>query len=90
MRLIHINCLKELFNAEKKAREQGLKFPHIDKRKLEAGPRNEIHVFEDENDPECPIVIWITLCNKSYKSLENVTPPPLRRGEESCKLYILG
>nr|XP_039255822.1 uncharacterized protein LOC120332600 isoform X2 [Styela clava] len=76
----------ELFIAERLARQQGIKFPKINPTKLKDNPRGVIHVFEDEDDPDCPIVIWFTLSNKEYKSLKNVRKPPRRWLDEAYKV----
>ena len=48
----------------------GLKFPKIDVEKIEKGEPKELHVFPSDED-DCPTVLWFTLSNKNFKSLEN-------------------
>jgi len=49
--------LKDLMEAEKYARDRGLKFPHIDANILVT----PMTIFKDNNDPACPLVIWFPL-----------------------------
>jgi len=49
--------LKDLMDAEKYARDRGLKFPHIDANILVT----PMTIFKDNNDPACPLVIWFPL-----------------------------
>lgn len=51
----------------KNAKEENLKFPKIDKTKLAKDPLNELHVFKEEDDLDCPLVAWFTLSSRSYK-----------------------
>lgn len=77
--------LQELFLSESIAKKQGLKFPKIDPQLLKDNPRGIGHVFEDRDDPDCPIIIWFTLCNKDYKALEDVPLPARRVIDDNCR-----
>lgn len=46
----------------------------------------EVHVFEDKEDPECPIVIWFTLASSSFKKKENYVRQKPIEGEKFGKL----
>lgn len=56
----------ELRKAEQYCRTHGLKFPPIDYAKAGAG---NCVVFEDKNDPKCPVLIYMPLCkNPGYQN----------------------
>lgn len=62
-----------------------LPFPNIDSSKYEAEPPREVYVFEDEENPDAPIVIHFPLVNISFKEykapgkLKTIHPPTLFR-----------
>lgn len=47
--------------------DRQLPFPNIDSSKFQTGPPREVYVFEDEENPEAPIVIHFPLVNISFK-----------------------
>lgn len=44
-----------------------LPFPNIDFSKYKSEPNREVYVFEDEKNPDAPIVIHFPLVNISFK-----------------------
>ncbi|XP_053365737.1 cytosolic phospholipase A2 epsilon-like [Clarias gariepinus] len=57
-----------------------LPFPNIDFTKYKSEPTREVYVFEDEDNPDAPIVICFPLANVSFK--EYRAPGIQRRGEK--------
>ncbi|KAK3538091.1 hypothetical protein QTP70_029185 [Hemibagrus guttatus] len=53
-----------------------LPFPNIDFSKYKSQPKREVYVFEDENNPDAPIVIHFPLVNVSFKEYKS---PGVRR-----------
>jgi len=70
------------------ARQQGMKFPPINFEDIANLPPQECLVFEDKNDLYCPIVIWITLCNKAFKSQKDFKPRDQKYGLSICRCTI--
>nr|XP_026692097.1 cytosolic phospholipase A2 isoform X1 [Ciona intestinalis] len=64
----------QILIAAVQAWQNGMKFPPISFDKIANLPPQEYIVLEDENDDECPIVVWITLCNKKFQNLKNFKP----------------
>lgn len=58
-------------NVERLATKNGIKFPKVDAENLIQTNEKEFHVFEDENDIECPIVLWFTLAATSFRKVES-------------------
>eukprot|EP00118_Oscarella_pearsei_P025033 m.307353 g.307353 ORF g.307353 m.307353 type:complete len:695 (+) comp42183_c0_seq1:54-2138(+) len=56
---------KELEKAASWAEAYKFKFPKIDPNQFDKDNLKECYVFEDEKDPECPIIIFFPLCNAS-------------------------
>jgi len=50
--------------------ERKIQFPKIDFKKLESEPIREVYVFEDEENPEVPIVIHFPMINLSFKQFK--------------------
>ncbi|KAL0169328.1 hypothetical protein M9458_033924, partial [Cirrhinus mrigala] len=63
--------------------DRKIAFPQIDYKKLESEPIREVYVFEDEKNPEAPIVIHFPLINISFKQFKS--PGVKREGEEEIK-----
>ncbi|XP_039256233.2 cytosolic phospholipase A2-like [Styela clava] len=62
----------ELFaTVQSQVHEHGIKFPRISLSEIAKSPFREFYIFEDEEDPKCPIVFWFTLSNAKFKSLQN-------------------
>uniref|UniRef100_H2Y9S3 PLA2c domain-containing protein n=1 Tax=Ciona savignyi TaxID=51511 RepID=H2Y9S3_CIOSA len=64
----------QIMVAAVQAWQNGMKFPSINFQKMVNLPPKECIVLEDVNDDECPIVIWFTLCNKTFRNLKNFKP----------------
>ncbi|VDH95995.1 Hypothetical predicted protein, partial [Mytilus galloprovincialis] len=58
---------KTLLKAEDWARKHRIKFPKINTDKYEGRNVQELYIFEDENDPECPIIMHFVLVNKDFR-----------------------
>ncbi|KAM9431995.1 cytosolic phospholipase A2 epsilon-like [Clarias gariepinus] len=56
-----------------------LPFPNIDITKYKSEPTREVYVFEDEDNPDAPIVICFPLANVSFKEYK---APGVRRGDD--------
>ncbi|KAM9466377.1 cytosolic phospholipase A2 zeta-like [Clarias gariepinus] len=56
-----------------------LPFPNIDITKYESEPTREVYVFEDEDNPDAPIVICFPLANVSFKEYK---APGVKRGDD--------
>ena len=61
------SVLKELLLAEKWARLNNIAFPPVDTGVFEREGLQELYIFEDPKDPDCPIVLHFTLVNKQFK-----------------------
>ena len=57
--------------------DHGIKAPRISVNKLKMDPYRDVYLFEDEDDPDCPIIIWVSLANENFRKLEK---PPRRAG----------
>ena len=44
-----------------------VKFPRVRSSQFDSNNLKEYYVFEDENDPDCPIVVFFPLCNASRR-----------------------
>ena len=49
--------------AEEWAHAHGHRFPTIPKDTFDPQNPQEYYIFEDEDDPKCPIVVFFVLCN---------------------------
>ncbi|KAL7873683.1 hypothetical protein AOLI_G00127540 [Acnodon oligacanthus] len=58
-------------------------FPKIDFNKVASEPQREVYVFEDEDNPEAPIVLHFPLTNVSFRQYK--TPGVRRQGEKELK-----
>ncbi|XP_039268218.2 cytosolic phospholipase A2-like [Styela clava] len=56
------------------AQEGGYKFPPVDLKKIKREAVQQFYIFEDENDPECPIVFWFMTTTKKFSQLKDYTP----------------
>ncbi|CAC5415154.1 PLA2G4 [Mytilus coruscus] len=59
---------KTLLTAEDWARNHEIKFPKINVDKYKGKTVQELYIFEDENDPECPIIMHFVLVNKDFRT----------------------
>ncbi|XP_063429795.1 cytosolic phospholipase A2-like [Mytilus trossulus] len=71
---------KTLLKAEDWARKHEIKFPKINVGKYEGKNVQELYVFEDKNDPECPIIMHFVLVNKDFRTYKR--PGVLRNENE--------
>ncbi|XP_071160113.1 cytosolic phospholipase A2-like [Mytilus edulis] len=69
---------KTLLKAEDWARKHEIKFPKINVDKYEGKNVQEVYIFEDENDPECPIIMHFVLVNKDFRTYKK---PGVKRNE---------
>ncbi|XP_052104754.1 cytosolic phospholipase A2-like [Mytilus californianus] len=69
---------KTLLTAEDWARKHEIKFPKINVDKYEGKNVQELYIFEDENDPECPIIMHFVLVNKDFRTYKK---PGVKRNE---------
>lgn len=76
----HFKILKE---TQEYCREHKTVFPNIDFKKLETEPIREVYVFEDEENPEVPIVLHFPLINVSFKQFK--APGKRREGKVEMK-----
>uniref|UniRef100_A0A8C9V676 Phospholipase A2, group IVF, tandem duplicate 2 n=1 Tax=Scleropages formosus TaxID=113540 RepID=A0A8C9V676_SCLFO len=63
--------------------ERGLPFPSIDFSKIDGQTPKEIYVFEDEKNPQAPIVLHFPLVNVTFKEFR--VPGIKRKGAEELK-----
>lgn len=57
-----------MIHAEEWARALHLSFPHINvERYKDTDDILEVYIFENEEDPECPIIMHFVLINKDFK-----------------------
>ncbi|KAM9465847.1 cytosolic phospholipase A2 zeta-like [Clarias gariepinus] len=73
----HLTTLKE---TQQYCNDHKLPFPKIDFSKYKSEPNREVYVFEDEDNPDAPIVIHFSLVNSSFK--EYKTPGIKRTGKK--------
>lgn len=68
--LIHefLMCVQQtLKDTQQYCKDLKLPFPNIDFSKYKSEPTREVYVFEDEKNPDAPIVVLLPLVNASYK-----------------------
>ncbi|KAB5562008.1 hypothetical protein PHYPO_G00013030 [Pangasianodon hypophthalmus] len=75
--------LKTLKDTQQYCSDHKLPFPKIDFDKYKSEPKREVYVFEDETNPDAPIVIHIPLANISFK--EYKAPGVRRSGKKELK-----
>ncbi|KAB5562006.1 hypothetical protein PHYPO_G00013010 [Pangasianodon hypophthalmus] len=75
--------LKILKETQEYCAARQLPFPNIDSSKFDDKPPREVYVFEDEENPDAPIVIYFPLVNISFK--EYKAPGVKRQGKEELK-----
>ncbi|XP_073725445.1 cytosolic phospholipase A2 zeta-like [Misgurnus anguillicaudatus] len=63
--------------------DRKIPFPKIDFKKAESEPIQEVYVFEDQENPEAPIVIHFPFVNITYKQFK--APGVKRVGEKELK-----
>ncbi|XP_055028390.2 cytosolic phospholipase A2 zeta-like [Misgurnus anguillicaudatus] len=63
--------------------DRKIPFPKIDFKKAESEPMKEVYVFEDQENPEAPIVIHFPFVNITYKQFK--APGVKRVGEKELK-----
>ncbi|XP_026998828.2 cytosolic phospholipase A2 zeta-like [Tachysurus fulvidraco] len=76
----HLKILKE---TQKYCADRELPFPNIDFSKFDGEPPKEVYVFEDEENPDAPIVVHFPLVNISFKEFK--APGVKRQGREELK-----
>ncbi|KAG7274010.1 hypothetical protein CRUP_032603 [Coryphaenoides rupestris] len=64
-------------------KDHEIPFPSIDFKKAAAEPQKEVYVFQDENNPEAPIVIHLPLVNLTYQKYK--APGVLRESEAELR-----
>ncbi|OPL33775.1 cytosolic a2 phospholipase, partial [Mytilus galloprovincialis] len=69
---------KTLLKAEDWARKHEIKFPKINVDNYKGINVQELYIFEDENDPECPIIMHFVLVNKDFRTYKK---PGVKRNE---------
>ncbi|KAI4899858.1 hypothetical protein NFI96_010932, partial [Prochilodus magdalenae] len=74
---------KVLKQTQQYCADHQMAFPKIDFSKVESEPQKEVYVFEDEDNPEAPIVIHFPLTNISFKQFKS--PGVKRQGETELK-----
>ncbi|KAI5622828.1 cytosolic phospholipase A2 zeta-like isoform X2, partial [Silurus asotus] len=62
--------LKTLKDTQQYCSEHKLPFPKTDFSKYNSEPKREVYVFEDENNPDAPIVLHFPLVNVSFKEFK--------------------
>ncbi|XP_053488689.1 cytosolic phospholipase A2 zeta-like isoform X1 [Ictalurus furcatus] len=72
--------LQTLKETQQYCSEHKLPFPNIDFSKYKSEPNREVYVFEDEKNPDAPIVIHFPLVNISFKEYKE--PGVKRRGKK--------
>ncbi|KAI5102700.1 cytosolic phospholipase A2 zeta-like isoform X2 [Silurus meridionalis] len=70
--------LKTLKDTQQYCSEHKLPFPKTDFSKYKSEPKREVYVFEDENNPDAPIVLHFPLVNVSFKEFK--APGVKRKG----------
>ncbi|XP_062863390.1 cytosolic phospholipase A2 zeta [Trichomycterus rosablanca] len=75
--------LKTLKQTQQYCAEHQIPFPKTDLSKLKSEPVREVYVFEDQDNPEAPIVIHLPLINVTYKEFK--APGVKRKGEKELK-----
>ncbi|KAG7328644.1 hypothetical protein KOW79_008588 [Hemibagrus wyckioides] len=75
--------LKVLKKTQQYCAIRQLPFPNIDFSKFESEPPREVYVFEDEENPDAPIVVHFPLVNITFK--ENKAPGVKRQGKKELK-----
>jgi hypothetical protein len=65
-----MNPFRELLVAEEWAHAHGHKFPSIRKDLFDPEHPKEYYILEDEDDPECPIIIFFPLCNVQRREVD--------------------
>ncbi|XP_058609507.1 cytosolic phospholipase A2 zeta-like [Onychostoma macrolepis] len=63
--------------------DRKIPFPKIDFKEVESEPLKEVYVFEDQDNPEAPIVLHFPLVNVSFKQFK--APGVKREGEKELK-----
>ena len=65
--------------------KDGLKFPPVDFEKLSRESPKEFYVFEDFNDPDCPLVFYFYTYTMAFKKVKNYRA----KDRSFCKQKIL-
>ncbi|XP_039269787.2 cytosolic phospholipase A2-like [Styela clava] len=56
------------------AKKGGYKFPPIDLKKIKKQDTKEFYIFEDPNDPECPLVFWFLMSTRKFWKVRDYIP----------------
>ena len=59
-----------ILKAEKWARQNAIKFPPINIDKFKGRPIEEVYVFDDDTDVDCPTIMHFVLVNKHFWKYE--------------------
>ncbi|XP_018621708.1 cytosolic phospholipase A2 zeta isoform X2 [Scleropages formosus] len=78
-----VDQLRVLKITQEYCTERGLPFPSIDFSKIDGQTPKEIYVFEDEKNPQAPIVLHFPLVNVTFKEFR--VPGIKRKGAEELK-----
>ena len=73
-RIINAFFSQTLESAVRLANIGGCKFPPVDLEKIKHEKPKELYIFEDENDPECPIIFWFLLDTAKFRQDREYTP----------------
>nr|XP_039274774.1 cytosolic phospholipase A2-like [Styela clava] len=66
------SLILELFaTVQSQIYDHGIKFPRISIEKIAEDPFREFYLFEDTEDPDCPMVLWFTMADKKFKEQKN-------------------
>ncbi|XP_071160119.1 cytosolic phospholipase A2-like isoform X4 [Mytilus edulis] len=76
---------KTILTAEDWARKHDIKFPKINIDMYEGKDVQELYVFEDENDPECPIIMHFVLVNKDFRLFKKPGVERRESEKENCQ-----
>ncbi|KAM9466678.1 cytosolic phospholipase A2 epsilon-like [Clarias gariepinus] len=74
-----VDSLTTLKKTQQYCSDHKLPFPNIDITKYKSEPAREVYVFEDEKNPDAPIVICFPLVNVSFKEYK---APGIKRGDD--------
>lgn len=78
------NLLQPLIAAATQAWQSGLEFPTIDFEKISNMPPTEFLLLPSDG-PNCPTVLWFTLCNKKFREEKNYVPRSTTRKSSQLK-----
>ncbi|XP_072546716.1 cytosolic phospholipase A2 zeta [Salminus brasiliensis] len=74
---------KVLKQTQQYCADRQMPFPRIDFNKVASEPQKEVYVFEDEGNPEAPIILHFPMVNISFRQYK--APGVKRQGEKELK-----